>query len=671
MTMKSLFITSRHILIIFITLLSITSCYENIIEGSIDRPHVNEQYYDSNDNICILKEEMTQYIDDMVISDSLLIFNANIPEEALPKVGTNIFIPVSDKTPYGFLAKVSSIERGSKVYIQTTTLPLEEVFDYLSIDNTVEITNEFEGVYDDDGNPIEYEIIDTTNIDLSDTTIKSISTRAFEVMELGNCVKFPIKIYKSENSKISVDGAIYAGFKNFDLDIDISNHSFKYLNLTATPFLKVAVSGNVSTEKKVEATKRLAQLRYRLTIPTPLAGVPIIVPITVYVYGTVGASGEIGATFTLQYDYECYNNIRYKNGSWSSDIKHGGFDNKSPWTPIEFNVNGEIYAESKIGIIAGLYSATTGVGFNVIPKVSVGTSAELSSTDLLKINPEVYLSLKASSEIYCVAEIFGWEIGKYTMELPELTIWKGNTYLLPNINKFEAKANKSSADITWQHDSFYFLSPLGVKTGTTVFESDMSTEVNSYEPTPTHPNFYTSVYSVNASGLQYGKKYYAAPYASWGEFKWYGDMEEFCTEASYNLAFRCANWDYDVINFPFSINGESTNIIDYTTEANDYDGSAMSVHITAQYNEETMTLSGLFDFYFYEDPGQQRIDGFTVSLASGDSGYVTCNKVIDNGGCTGAIRVYNNMDNSVKNVYKSPQVNSNCNCTIGLFNKTH
>lgn len=523
-----------NITIAVLALFSLVSCYENVIDDSFHKPDVDEEYYEVNEKVCILKEEMIQYIDEMVNSDSLLVFRADTPEEALPKEGTFLFVPVSENTPYGFLARVDSIERGDKIKVHTSTLALEEVFEYLSIDETTDMQSEFVGVFDDEGNPIAYEIMDTTDIDLNDISVNAVPTRSVEAMEWDKCIKFPMSFYKSEsgNNKVEVNGAVYVGFKDFDFDADISIFNFKYLNLTATPFVKVAGSINATTGRGVEATKRLAQLRYRLTFPTPLAGIPLIVPVTVYVYGTVGASGEIGATLTLQYDYECKANVRYRNGNWSSDIKHGGFDNKSPWIPGEFSVKGEVYAGAKIGVLVGLYSATSGIGLNSIPKVALGAEAKLSSEDLLKVNPEVYLSFAAGSEIYCVAEIFGWKLGKYTMELPELTLWKGNTYLLPNISDFEAKANKSSADITWKHDSFYFLEPLGLRTGATVFESDMVTEVDSYEPDPVKYNFYTSVYSANAEGLKYGKKYYAAPYATWGNNKWYGDMVEFTTEAS-------------------------------------------------------------------------------------------------------------------------------------------
>ncbi|MDE5826368.1 MAG: hypothetical protein K2H57_02200, partial [Duncaniella sp.] len=125
---------------------------------------------------------------------------------------------------------------------------------------------------------------------------------------------------------------------------------------------------------------------------------------------------------------------------------------------------------------------------------------------------------------------------------------------------------------------------------------------------------------------------------------------------------------YDVISFNFSLNNITGNVIDYTTEATDYSGAPMRVHITAQYNASTQTLDGIFDFYFYNNPGQQRKDGFSVSLATDDSGYVDCSKVVDNGGCYAAIRIYKQSSRAAtakrynKSLYED-------DCNIGIFNK--
>lgn len=648
-------------------------------DDEMQTPVVNNKYYTTTNDINILKEDAMQYIQENVINDSLIVFSSNTPEDALPQVGANLYVPVSFKTPYGMLVKVLSIDKGSTVKVQTEALPLEDAFEYLSVDTTLSVITELDGVFDKDGNPIEYEIVDTAEINnpnIEDTVqVKNVSTRASFTSDWNwkkECLKFPIKLYKgnSGKDKITVNGMVYVGFDKFDLDIDVNKFKVNYINLDATPYIKLAAESTVTTESKIELEDRIGQLRFKVTVPTPI-GVPVIVPITLYMYGTCGIKGELSAKLGLQYKYNCNCVATYKNGQWTSKATHGGFDNKSPWIVSEFDVKGEIYSGARLGLLAGLYSATTGIGFNVTPNFSLSAEAKLASPNLLKANPEVGLNLLVGGDVYCVAEIFGKKLGKYSLKFPDYTLWSTKMYLLPNIENFTATGASSSADISWSHNGLYFLEPLGIKTGTTIFEDDKITERVSYTPSPTSKNnMGYCTYNVTATNLNSGSTYYAAPFASWKDFKWYGDKEEITTEANYNLGFRCANHDYDVISFNFSLNNTSGNTIDYTTEAQDYDGSPMRVHITGKYNSSTKTLDGIFDFYFYNDPNQQRKDGFSVSLATDDSGYVDCSKVVDNGGCYAALRIYKSSNRqAARRKYNKVLVEDDCN--VGIFNKNY
>lgn len=88
---------------------------------------VNNKYYTTTNDINILKEDAIQYIQEDVINDSLIVFSGSTPEDALPKVGASLYVPVSPKTPYGMLVKVLSIDKGSTVKVQTEALPLEKL----------------------------------------------------------------------------------------------------------------------------------------------------------------------------------------------------------------------------------------------------------------------------------------------------------------------------------------------------------------------------------------------------------------------------------------------------------------------------------------------------------------------------------------------------------------
>ena len=645
-----------------ITVLTFTMC--EYLEELVN-PGVNERYFSTESDICIFKEETIDYICEISADGTSIVFDANTPNDALPKVGAHIYIPVSEKTPYGVLAKVSSVNKSGAISVKIDPLSLDEAFEFLSIDKSTPIQHEFEGIFDERGEQIEYEVVDSTEINLGDTIVNPAYTRGAESFKFGSdCVKVPVKLRKAD---VEVAGTAYIGFRDFTLDIDVAN-GLQYLNLNATPYVKIGLSNKVAAEGKYELSTRIGELRHKFIIPTPIPAVVLVFPVKLYVDGACGVSGELSASLGLQYEYNCKCVATFKNGNWSGDVNHGGFNNKSPWTVGEFDVNGEIYSKVKLGLMVGLYSSTAGIGFNIEPKMSLAAGAKLSSEDLLKTNPEVGMSLKVGSELYCAAELFGKKLAKYSMVFPEYVLFSDTMYLLPNITDFKAIGGSTSADISWKHDQYYFLALAGVKTGTTIFESDCTTEVDSYMPSPTNSELGTLYYNVNAPGLDAGKTYYAAPFVNWGDYKWYGEKEEFTTEASYNVGFRCEGQSYDVVYFDFTISQESSNTIDITEEFNDYDGSPMRVHITASYDASMNVLDGMLDFYFYNDPGQERKDGFSVSLATDDSGYVACSKIVDNGGCYTEIRIYKS---SIQQAVMSSQTNASkhVNCNIGFCNK--
>lgn len=637
-------------------MLAVSSCKKVNEENS-------SNYYSSVDGISILNEDVLGYIDH-IESDTIIVFSGSIPDDAIPKTNTNIYVPVSDKTPYGMLVKVISVNEGGYVYITTSPLSLDEVFEYLSLDNSYNYTTELEGVYDSLWNPIDFEIVDTADIDLNDTidgkTIRNtVNTNGHFDWE--HAIKIPVNIYKE--NKIKVTGAAYVGFHKMNFDIDISNHKLRYLNFDATPYVKVGVN---STFKAVGASydisKRLGALRFRLTIPTP-AGIPIIIPITLSVNGVFGVSGEISASLGLQYEYNCNCVLSYKNGQWNSHVNHENFQNKSPWTPVEFDVSGQIHGGLQFGLLAGLYSSTVGIGFHVSPDFSVkATNAHLSLPNLLFTKPKVDLKLKIGSDVYCIARIFGLTLGKYSMVFGDFILWEKTIPLLPDIQNFDAYGNGSSADISWSHNKDYFLYMFGhgVKTGTTVFESDASTEVNTYKPSPSNSNETTNFYNVNATGLHSGRNYYAAPFAYWGPFWWHGDKVEFTTEGSYRVFWRCEN-NVDIWNIDIDINSNTTSLV-YQFEAPTYNNGWTRRLFIASYNPNTKILSGTVETDFIDDPDGRRIDGFTADLSMDDTGYITNEKVLDNGACYTQIRFVNLSSKAAKNGIRELPIDvTNCN----------
>ena len=648
-------------LIVFVAIVMANSCNSSDDDIKIDAGN-DSNYYTQVNVVNVLKEEAQQFIVESPTNDSLLVFSSLTPDEALPKVGTIIYVPITEKTPYGFLGKVTSIEKGNETMVKTESVPLEEAFDNLSVDTVMNLMDKVESVLDEDGNPIQYEMIDSTL-----TESGNAKTRAGGYWQ-GGVIKFPFTIGKREDGHELI-GTLYAELTNFDFNIDIVNNELRYIDVKADPTVKMSLTDKINIKKEVKRSKLIGTVNCApITIPTPI--VPIILRPKLYLYLVYGATGEITASMSLQYQKSFKTEMHWRNGNWDKKLFCNDLKNENPWTVTEFDINGELYVGSKMGLLVGLYSATTGIGINVILKISLGAEAKLSTENLLDINPQVELAAKWSGELYFTASLFKRPIAHYSFSSPEYVAWSEKLYLFPQFGDFEAIGASTSGEVSYNTDSHYFLAALGVKTGARVYESDKKTIVGTYfTGKTTTDNKGINYFNVNVDGLKPGAKYYAAPVCSWLGFTWpSSSKKEFTTEASYHLGFRCASQSYDVINFNFSLNNTTGNVIDYTTEATDYSGEPMRVHITAQYNVSTQTLNGIFDFYFYNYPGQQRKDGFSISLATDDSGYVDCSKVVDNGGCYAALRIHKQSSRAatVKR-YNKPLYEDDCN--IGIFNK--
>lgn len=594
---------------------------------------VNNNYYTTTNGITVLKEEAQQFIVESPTNDSQLVFSSSTPDEALPNVGTIIYVPITEKTPYGFLGKVTAIEKGNEIMVKTESVPLEEAFDNLSVDTVINLMDKVESVLDEDGNPIQYEMIDSTL-----TELDNAKTRAGGYWQ-GGVIKFPFTIGKREDGHELI-GALYAELKNFDFNVDIVNNELRYIDVKADPTVKISLTDRIKIKNSEEKSKLIGTVNCApITIPTPI--VPIILRPKLYLYLVYGATGEITASLSLQYQKSFETEMHWHNGTWDKKLFCNDLKNENPWTVTEFDVNGELYVGSKMGLLVGLYSATTGIGINVTPKISLGAEAKLSTENLLDINPQVELTAKWSGDLYFTASLFKRPIAHYSFSSPEYVAWSEKLYLFPQFGDFEAIGTSTSGEVSYNIDSHYFLAALGVKTGARVYESDKKTIVGTYftEKTTTD-NKGINYFNVNVDGLNPGATYYAAPVCSWLGFTWpSSSKKEFTTEAGYTVCWRCQGRE-DIWSLNLDINPSNTNIT-MTFDAPTYTGQTKR-YLKATYNPSTQNISGTVETLFYDNPDDRRIDGFSLDISGDDTGYVTNSKVLDNGACYTQIRFIKN-----------------------------
>lgn len=634
-----------------------------LISCSDDKNDQAEQtpFNQPNSEVKVYTEAEANYVSEEATEDAL-VFKSNTPDNVLPKVGSIIQMPISENTPYGFLGRVTEVKKGDKIVVTTEEVALDEAYPNLSIDTLINVLDGIEGVFDEEGNPVEYTIEEDDEAQTRAVSPQTRSVAEYDWEKAKINIPIPTDFLGKE---FSAKGSIKVSFAGSKFDLD-NKDGLKYLNLELHPSL--ALSAQITTE--IKAAKKEFKTK-PLKIKARAVVGPVIIPITIPIYFKAGIKGEFTSTIQLNYSKACNAYVRYKDGKWSKGCDPIKSGDESPWYVTSFDVNGSLYAGIDVEFIAGIYTRNAGVGVELYPNATLSASASLSSIDPFKVNPDVTFGIGLESRVFCMAKLFSKKLEVFDIKLPDVTFFQRSIKLFPEISEFEANGGSSSAEISYISGSRYFLRLLGVKTGATVYKQDKTTEVNTYYPAHNREDRLGNLYyNTNVSGLQAGATYYAAPIISWLNFKWVGEKQEFSTEAKYHLGFRCSNHNYDVIAFDFDLNNQTGNVIDYTTEAQDYDGSPMRVHITATYNSSSQTLNGIFDFFFYNDPDQLRKDGFSVSLATDDSGYVDCSKVIDNGGCYAALRIYKTSSSSAAaRRYAAPLVDDDCN--VGIFNKNY
>lgn len=91
-----------------------------------DNPVINNPaFYWYTNNTNIMKDTIISYIHEPALqSDSLLVLKPNVPELGIPKIGSVLYVPISQISPQGFMGKVVSVRRDSLIYVTVQYKPV-------------------------------------------------------------------------------------------------------------------------------------------------------------------------------------------------------------------------------------------------------------------------------------------------------------------------------------------------------------------------------------------------------------------------------------------------------------------------------------------------------------------------------------------------------------------
>ncbi len=456
----------------------------------------------------VFGERFTDYVESVAwnadSTELTVTLRGGVPVGEIPEVGTIMVVDACGMFPFGFGATVNSVERNDKILLHCTPPDLSqfaESFELSTDDET--LSAELVDIVDDNGDPIDYELVDGEN-----------GARASFGYGVDNkIVSIPFDISTSNGTawdNLSFSGRVYCGFKHLGVRINKPTGGRMTTAFDIAP--TAGISATTTVSGKVSATKNIRLGQMRFIVKGTIAGVPVILPVTFYIYFVAEASGEIKCELELSSEYNASYTVSDATGSWESVKNNDKKEASNPWAVGTLDLSGSISAGVKCGVMIGLYSSTVGVGLNITPKYTLSASASLSSENLYIINPEVDNTVEVESEVYCAARIFGKELGKYSYKFPSVSIFDESLHLLPGISDFKAECDGStSAVVTYRREKRFFLEGVSADEGLVLL--DENSKVLSYHQTSSTgetDGHISKTYTF--SGLSPKTGYYVAPY---------------------------------------------------------------------------------------------------------------------------------------------------------------
>ncbi|MBR4809400.1 MAG: hypothetical protein IK031_03885 [Bacteroidales bacterium] len=638
------------------------------LPSGFNEPAEEVRVYDKKDAAYVAEEP----------TETAIVFSAETPEDLLPEVGSIIQMPISDKTPYGFLGRVSSIYEDGEYKVVTETVPLEEAYPNLSIDVNLGKVTHFYGLVDENGEQVEFRIVDKEEDTVGEFMDGGIAAQGWnkkvvrdnDDLDVGSefdwekkklCIHLPqswVKVFTKEN--INVDGVLELSFEGSSFKLDNTDGDAKYLDIDLQTRLTagVKVTGHIKSFNPNDSGGRKEWKTPSITFTGVIPVGPIAIPVTIPICLQAALTGDLSTSVELRYNkYWRYHRV-YKNGTWSVPVTEAPpVEKTSPWVITEFDAAGKFSVGPDVEFNIGLFTNKFGIGLELFPNGYIKAEANVSTLDVFAFNPLAEVGVGLEWRVYCRAKIFGKKMDAFSMDLPELTLYKRTVKLFPEVSNFSALGSASSAELTWQADSYCLLELLGVKTGATLFSPEGTEETFYPSPTSTDRKG-VRYYYYTKEGLKAGSTYYAAPTISWLRWKWHGDKVPIETEAAYRIMWRCENRE-DIWNLDISLSSTTTTL-NMPFEAATYNSGWTKRLLVATFDPKTYRLTGRVETDFYSDPDDRRIDGFTADLSKDDTGYITNSKILDNGACYTQIRFVKLVNGQPKSMKRMPVYRDRC-----------
>lgn len=408
---------------LFLCVVSFSSCNKDATSGKPDAGETDSGESGSftlKPGVIYFDENNTTYIS--VKDEESFVLSPETPAAFSPAVGDIVLAAAGQSAPYGFMGKVLSVNNGTegKEY-KTEMVALEEVFEELYIDDSIDVADQMDYLVDEEGNPVECRDVDSSVWEELGYT-DEVETKASFVAEQSQIKSIPLSYpYLSGELLLAT---------NLKVLIDISKG--KVNNYDISLKTTVTIDGNLN----IEGSHSLVDIPSKtLRMPGVITVGPIVLrPALVYglgvsVDGSVKMNGPLSvgllsATTTM------------KNFETPKTV----FDNSHPFktSATYLDCDGGFTIEGRVGFQFGVFSQKVlAFGVDMEPEISVELSGKMDMADKRIMAKDIVATLSGSFGslgAYIYSALFSKHRGdklRVAIQTPEFS------YEIPLFNKGE------------------------------------------------------------------------------------------------------------------------------------------------------------------------------------------------------------------------------------------
>ena len=384
--------------------------------------------YVLNEKTRIMPEEVSAKVTQSETDLSTLIYGAEVADSDVPKAGDIVLARASATLPYGFLGRVTEVKAGGggARTVQTEPVALNEAFDKLYIDETVELRPEG-----------------------AEQPETKLLNPIFHEFDMGFQFSLNASEELSESKKCELQGSIASDLYliiSIQLDKDLA---MEYAAFTVQGDVKASAGIGVTwntPDKEPILEKKLAD--QKLAYIPLLGGTVNIVP-TLSITGFVKASGGIDNTVGYDSEYRFVAGAEYKNGQWEKAVREVPLkNNESPWNFEGLSFDGTLATGLELALNMKLYGSDKAKA-----SLSAETGGEVSGSivldkDNISSLGKVLNDISLSSCIYVQGNVSAnWFKHEGGIILARLDFLRKEIKLLPMIKQLVAKTQAASEEL--------------------------------------------------------------------------------------------------------------------------------------------------------------------------------------------------------------------------------